>query len=177
MPERNDWPMRSYYISDRWCLFISWYMSVYLCVCTAALKLPCVIQKRGRTGEKKKKKIWRPRRTSGRCACVRYGIMGCQVSKGRMYLYKIRWIFGQKSTYRTSSYSFRGNYSFFNLEIVANSNSFLISNFYLMNWIFAAESIQGRKLFKGGHYMRKFGTQKKLQYFEKKHSTELSDSF
>ena len=45
---------------------------------------------RGRTGEKKKKKNWRPRRTSGRCACVSYGIMGCQVSKGRMYLYKIK---------------------------------------------------------------------------------------
>ena len=67
-------------------------------------------------------------------ARVRYGIMGCQVSKGRMYLYKIRWIFGQKATYRTSSYSFHGNYSFFNLEIVAHSNSCPnISKFYLIN--------------------------------------------
>ena len=60
-------------------------MSVYLCVCTAALKLPCVIQKRGRTGEKKKKKI-EDLDVQADGARVRYGIMGCQVSKGRMYL-------------------------------------------------------------------------------------------
>ena len=56
-----------------------------------------------------------------------------------------------------SSYSFRENYSFLNLEIVANSNSFRdISIFYFVNWIFAVETIQGRKLFKGGSYMRKY---------------------
>jgi hypothetical protein len=53
----------------------------------------------------------------------------------------------------TSSYSFHGNYSFFNLEIVSNSNSFLnISIFYIINYFFNAETIQGRKLFKGGNY-------------------------
>ena len=31
-----------------------------------------------------------------------------------------------------------------------------ISLFYLINWIFAAETIQGRKLFKGGNYLRKY---------------------
>ena len=29
----------------------------------------------------------------------------------------------------------------------------------MINWIFAAETIQGRKLFKGGNYMRKYGIQ------------------
>ena len=62
-------------------------------------------------------------------------------------------------TYRISSYSFRGNYSFLHLEIVAISNSCRnISFFYLINWIFAAETIEGRKLCKGGNYMRKYGT-------------------
>jgi hypothetical protein len=65
----------------------------------------------------------------------------------------------EKNIYRISSYSFRGNYSFLNLEIVANSN---ISIFYLINWIFAAETIQERKLFKDGNYMRKCG----IDYFE-----------
>ena len=50
-------------------------------------------------------------------------------------------------TYRVSSNSFRGNYSFVNLEIVANSNSCgTISIFYLINLIFAAETIQEQKL-------------------------------
>ena len=45
----------------------------------------------------------------------------------------------KKMLYRNSSYSFRGNYSFLNLEIVENSNSCCnISNFYLINWFFAA---------------------------------------
>ena len=30
-------------------------------------------------------------------------------------------------------------------------------NFYLINGIFDAETILGRKLFKGGDYMRKYG--------------------
>ena len=60
--------------------------------------------------------------------------------------------------YRISSYKFRGNYSFFNFEIVGNSNScYKISIFNLINWFFAAETIQGRKLFKGGSYSRKYG--------------------
>jgi hypothetical protein len=54
-----------------------------------------------------------------------------------------------------SSYSIHGNYSFLNLEIVANSNS--CHNIYLIIWIFAVETIQGRKVFKGRNYMRKYG--------------------
>ena len=51
-------------------------------------------------------------------------------------------------TYLISSYSFRRNCSFFNLEIVENSNSCRnISIFYLINWYFTAETIQGRKLY------------------------------
>ena len=51
-----------------------------------------------------------------------------------------------KNTYRISSYNFRRNYSFLNLEIVANSNSCRnISIFYLINWIFDAETILGWK--------------------------------
>jgi hypothetical protein len=43
---------------------------------------------------------------------------------------------------------------------VANSNSCRnISIFYLINFIFAAETIQLRKLFKGVNYMRKYGKQ------------------
>ena len=92
-------------------------------------------------------------------------------------------------SYHISSYSFRGNYSFLNLEIVANSNTVFpqkVSAETILFWIwkftcsniliFAAETIQGRKLydeilylvatifhfsefllrklFKGGHYMR-----------------------
>ena len=60
-----------------------------------------------------------------------------------------------KFDYCISSYSFRGNYSFFNLEIIANSNScHNISNSY---WIFAGETIQGMKHFKVGNYVRKYG--------------------
>ena len=62
------------------------------------------------------------------------------------------------STYCISSYSFRRNYSFLNFEFVANSKVAAIFQFsYLINWIFAAEIIQGRKLFKGRNYMRKYG--------------------
>ena len=43
---------------------------------------------------------------------------------------------------------FRGNL-FFELDIVANSNSCRITyfNFYLINLIFAVETIEGRKLY------------------------------
>ena len=34
---------------------------------------------------------------------------------------------------------------------------FNISIFYFINLNFAGETIQGRKLFKGGNYMRKYG--------------------
>ena len=54
---------------------------------------------------------------------------------------------GRQKTYRISSYSFRGNYSFLNLEIVANSNSCRnISIFW--------KTIQERNVFKCGNYMR-----------------------
>ena len=55
--------------------------------------------------------------------------------------------------YRISSYSFRGNYSFLNLEIQRSQ--------YIMPKVTVhkrAETIQGRKLFKGGNYMRNYGS-------------------
>ena len=54
--------------------------------------------------------------------------------------------------YRISSYSFRGNYSFLNFEIQRSQ--------YIRPKVTVhkgAETIQGRKLFKGGNYMRKYG--------------------
>ena len=54
--------------------------------------------------------------------------------------------------YRISSYSFRGNYSFLNLEIQRSQ--------YIRPKVTVhkgAETIQGRKVFKGGNYMRKYG--------------------
>ena len=69
-------------------------------------------------------------------------------------------LFEEKEICRISSYRFRKNYSFLNLEIVANSNSCRnIVIFYLINVIFAAEIIQGRKIFKSGNHMRKYSTQ------------------
>ena len=54
--------------------------------------------------------------------------------------------------HRISSYSFRGNYSVLNLEIVA---IFQFLKKEIEFW--AAETIQGRKLFKGRNYMKKYG--------------------
>ena len=51
-----------------------------------------------------------------------------------------------------SSYSFRGNYSFLNLEIQRSQNIRPKVTVHK-----GAETIQGRKLFKGGNYMRKYG--------------------
>jgi hypothetical protein len=54
--------------------------------------------------------------------------------------------------YRISSYSFHGNYSFLNLEIQRSQ--------YIRPKVTVhkcAETIQRRKLFKGGNYMRKYG--------------------
>ena len=51
-----------------------------------------------------------------------------------------------------SSYSFRGNYSFLNLEI--QRSQYIRPKVTVLK---GAETIQGRKLFKGGNYMRKFG--------------------
>ena len=57
-----------------------------------------------------------------------------------------------KWEYCISSYSFRGNFSFLNLEIQRSQ--------YIRPKVTVhkgAETIQGRKLFKGGNYMRKYG--------------------
>ena len=57
-----------------------------------------------------------------------------------------------KVDYHISSYSVRGNYSFLNLEIQRSQ--------YIRPKVTVhkgAETIQGRKLFKGGNYMRKYG--------------------
>ena len=56
------------------------------------------------------------------------------------------------SLYPILSYSFRGNYSFLNLEI--QRSQYIRSNVTVHK---CAETIQGRKLFKGGNYMRKYG--------------------
>ena len=72
-----------------------------------------------------------------------------------MDLIKILGKLGTLFAYRIFSYRFRGNYSFLNFVIVGNSNS--CHNIYFINRIFAAETIQGRKLFKGGNYMSKYG--------------------
>ena len=61
--------------------------------------------------------------------------------------------FLQICTHRISSYSFRGNYSFLNLEIQRSQ--------YIKPKVTVhkcGETIQGRKLFKGGNYMRKYGS-------------------
>ena len=68
-------------------------------------------------------------------------------------VYFARYIYcTQISKYRIYSYSFRGNYSFLNLEIQRSQ--------YIRTMVSVdkcAETIQGRKLFKGGNYMRKYG--------------------
>ena len=57
-----------------------------------------------------------------------------------------------QNSYRISSYSFRGNYSFLNLEI--QRSWYIKPNFTAHK---CAATIQWRKLFKGGNYMRKYG--------------------
>ena len=58
----------------------------------------------------------------------------------------------RKFKYRISSYSFRGNYSFLNLE--TQRSQYIRPKVTVQK---GAETIQGRKLFKGGNYMRKYG--------------------
>ena len=53
-----------------------------------------------------------------------------------------------KSRYRISANSFRGNYSFLNLTLCTVTKVTVHTG---------AETIQGRKLFKGGNYWRKYG--------------------
>ena len=58
----------------------------------------------------------------------------------------------EKVQYRISSYSFCGNYSLLNSEIQRSQ--------YIRPKVTVhkgAETIQGRKLFKGRNYMRKYG--------------------
>ena len=57
---------------------------------------------------------------------------------------KLKFIY---SSQEFQSFRFRGNYSFLNLEIVVNSICLNILIFHSMNYIFAAETIQGRKLY------------------------------
>ena len=57
----------------------------------------------------------------------------------------------KKYMYRISANSFRGNYSFLNLSLCTVT---------LITVHTGAETIQGRKLFKGGNYSRKYGTRK-----------------
>ena len=57
-----------------------------------------------------------------------------------------------KSRYCISSYSFHGNYSFLNWK---SKDSHYIRPKVTVHK--GAETIQGRKLFKGGNYMRKYG--------------------
>ena len=55
--------------------------------------------------------------------------------------------------YRISSYSFRGNYSFLKLEI--QRSQYITPKVTIYK---GAETIQERKLFKGGNYIRKYDT-------------------
>ena len=62
--------------------------------------------------------------------------------------------------YRISSYSFRGNYSFLTLEIQRSQ--------YIRPKVTVhkgAETVQGRELFKGGNYMRKYGIYFLLEFY------------
>ena len=58
------------------------------------------------------------------------------------------------TTYRISSYSFHGNYSFLNLTLC--TVTFGHSTYRWGNYS-REETIQGRKLFKGGNYSWKYG--------------------
>ena len=75
---------------------------------------------------------------------------------GFIYTFWIFFFFHQfysRMTYLLcSSYSFRGNYSFLNLEIQRSQYIRLKVTVHK-----CVETIQGWKLFKGGNYMRKYG--------------------
>ena len=78
--------------------------------------------------------------------------MSCLGSKRLIYHLSILMTRCQKLTYRISSHSFCENYSFLNLDIQRSQ--------YIRPKVTVhkgAETIQGRKLFKGGNYMRKYG--------------------
>ena len=65
--------------------------------------------------------------------------------------------------YRTSVYSFRGNWFFFDLKISVFLNKFRISMYWRR--VKRGETIQGSKLFKGGYYTRKYGRHnRKVKY-------------
>jgi hypothetical protein len=62
-------------------------------------------------------------------------------------------------TYRISSYSFFGNYSFLNLEIQRSQDIRPKITVHK-----CAETIHGRKLFKGGNYTGKYGIHLRLGF-------------
>ena len=63
--------------------------------------------------------------------------------------------FSPNVVYRISSYSFRGNYSFLDSDLEIQRSQYIRPKVTVH---ICAETIQGRKLFKGGNYMRKYGT-------------------
>ena len=83
-------------------------------------------------------------------------------------------LFAYKIKYRISSYSFREHYSFLKLE--TQRSHYIWLNVTVNR---GAETIQGRKLSKGGNYMRKYGKYKK-KHLEKtlgqKHSANIFTS-
>ena len=72
---------------------------------------------------------------------------------------KIFWSF--LLIYCISVNSFRVNYSFLKVKNVEIFYFHIVSAlwqfYYFLNWIVAAETIEGGKLFKGGNYSRKYG--------------------
>ena len=81
---------------------------------------------------------------------------------------------GNQIKYRISSYSFREHYSFLKLE--TQRSHYIWLNVTVNR---GAETIQVRKLSKGGNYMRKYGKYKK-KHLEKtlgqKHSANIFTS-
>ena len=81
-------------------------------------------------------------------------------SKGGFKSEETEEFFCCQNKYCISSYSFRGNYSFLNLEI--QKSQYIRPKVTVHK---CAETIQGRKLFKGGNYMRKYGIYKSTFIF------------
>ena len=74
--------------------------------------------------------------------------------KGFQLKYKqiLRLLLLKTCIYRISSYCFRRKYSFLNLE--TQRSQYIRPKVTVHK---GAETVQGRKLFKGGNYMRKYG--------------------
>ena len=95
---------------------------------------------------------WRPPETSsGSCQAMLTSLWQGSLKKLINLQMLVGLVIKIALKYRTSFYSFRENYSFFNLEIVANSNSSAIFQFLLDKLNFCSEiysreeTIQGRK--------------------------------